>query len=1104
MKTIASFLLCLFICSCLLGQGNDTIPYMGPGAPLIQYFSSLSYQAAPQNAMITQTPNGVVYVANQDGVLEYDGATWRLILLPNRSPVKAIAVDPEGTVFVAGQAEIGFLAVDSTGLMQYQSLVSKLPEKYQDFSFVERIFTTSHGAYFQTYRNIFHWDQSEMRVWDSEFGFFLGGGANDHFFTQEITQGLRQSLGDSSDLVLEDAPLREMALISLVALPDPDSSTYLLLFTNGDLMLFEDGKALRPFPVDPEVSQYLLEKQANQMLLLSDGRFAFPTIQAGVLIINQAGQIDQVIDKKAGLRSNEASWLYEDLQGGLWIATSNGLARVELDQAITYYGPAQGLEAGATQMLQHQQQLYVGNSLGLFRLFENESSPQTPFFAPVPKVPGGFAEMVHVEDKEKIFVGTVESLGMIFEDGKPSNSMQFPITQLHTYQKQAGHLWMAFPDAIGLMSYDSVEDGWFFMGDVPAITKSTSSIVEDQNGALWAGYGYDAVTRIDIPNMETMLDTAQYDEYFEIFSYNPPIKVYSKEAGVPIGANQVYYLQEQLWLGTNQGLRRYDPTSDRFVIEPALGPISTDTTYAILHLSEAIDGTVWIAYEKAGEYGLGRLTFNKKEPAQWEPNLLRSLMNPIAPTTLYADPEQAEVLWIGTGQGIYRYDGGQDSAIAIQLPSLIRELETNGQNQALDYGLVLPYTANDLEFSFALPNMSDPTRSEYQFRLIGFEEDWSAWSKSSTKGYTNLSEGDYTFSLRAKDSNGLLHQTTNFSFSILPPWYRTWWARGLWSILFIGLFIGLAIIYNRWRTNQLIAQNQALEETVQLRTEEVLLKNQELAQTLDTLKTTQDQLIMQEKMASLGQMTAGIAHEIKNPLNFINNFSIVAEELAGEFKEDLDSYLQSKDPEDLELLMETAEGLKLNTGYIREHGERATEIVRGMMDHARGTDGERVSTEINQLVEEAIHLAYLSFLAQNPDFPIEMKKEFASDLPPISINRQEIKRVILNLVGNACNALEQKAKEAKQDYGPQLSLRTHLKDQMLVIEIQDNGIGISESVKEKIFQPFFTTKSTGQGHVGLGLSISYDIITQGYQGSIECNSKEGDFTEFNIKLPLKS
>ncbi|MEM6347254.1 MAG: ATP-binding protein [Bacteroidota bacterium] len=1103
MKTIASFLLCLAIYSCLLGQGNDTKPYMGPGAPLIQYFSPLSYQAAPQNAMITQTPNGVLYVGNQDGVLEYDGATWRLIPLSNRSPVKAIAVDPEGTVYVAGQAEIGFLANDSTGLMQYRSLVAELPEKYQDFSFVERIVPTTHGVYFQSFRNIFHWDQSEMRVWDSEFDFFLGGGANDHFFTQEITQGLRQSQGDSSDLVLEDAPLREMALISIIALPDPDSSTYLLLFTNGDLMLFEDGKPLRPFPVDPKVSQYLLEKQANQMILLSDGRLAFPTIQAGVLIVNQAGQIDQVIDKKAGLRSNEASWVYEDLQGGLWIATSNGLARVELDQAITYYGPAQGLEAGAIQMLQHQQQLYVGNSLGLFRLFENASSSQAPFFAPVPKVPGGFAEMVHVEDEENIFIGTVESLGMIFEDGTPSNSMQFPITQLHTYQKQAGHLWMAFPDAIGLLSYDSIQDGWFFMGDVPAFTKSTSSIVEDQEGTLWAGYGYDAVARIDIPNMETMLDTAHFDEHFEIYSYYPPLKVYAKEAGVPSGANQVYHLQGQLWLGTNQGLKRYDPSLDRFVIEPALGSISMDTTYAILHLSEAIDGTVWIAYEKAGEYGLGRLTFKEKEPTKWESKLLRRLMNPIAPTTLYADPDQAEVLWIGTGQGIYRYDGGQDSATSTQIPSLIRELKTNGQTRSLDSSLVLPYADNDLQFGFALPNMSDPTRSEYQFRLIGFEEDWSAWSKASTKGYTNLSEGDYTFVLRAKDSNGLVHETASYSFTILPPWYRTWWARGLWSILFIGIFIGLAMVYNRWRTNQLLAQNEALEETVQLRTEEVLLKNQELAQTLDTLKNTQDQLIMQEKMASLGQMTAGIAHEIKNPLNFINNFSIVAEELAGEFKEDLDSYLQSKAPEDLELLMETVEGLKQNTGYIREHGERATEIVRGMMDHARGTDGERVATDINQLLEEATHLAHLSFQAQNPDFPIVVKKELASDLPPISLNRQEIQRVILNLVGNACNALEQKAKEAKVEFKPQLALRTHLENQKLVIEIQDNGIGISESVKEKIFQPFFTTKATGQGHVGLGLSISYDIITQGYQGSISCESEEGLYTKFLIKLPVR-
>lgn len=1100
MRACTTFLISLSICTCLFGQNRDSIPYMGPGAPLIQYFSPLSYQAAPRNFMIVQAPSGLIYVGNQDGVLEYDGAVWELIPLPNKSPVTAVAVDHLGSIFVGGESEMGYLETDSNGLTQYHSLISELPEEYRNFSFVERIISTSHGTYFQTPHYIFYLNGSNMHVWTTESEYISGSGAaNDLFFLYDFSHGLRQSQGDSSVVILSGGILDERLMLDLIALPDSDSSSYLMMLNIGDLLHFDGRNEPEPFPVDPLINQYLQEKQATQMLLLSDGRLAFSTIHGGVLIMNQQGQVEQIIDKQSGLPGDETIWIYEDQQDGLWIALANGLARVELHSPITFYGAAQQLEGGAIQMIQHGQQLYVGNSVGLFRLFNDESPMQTPFFAHVPEVPGGFAEMIQMD--EDIIIGTIESVGLILEDGTYDHVTKYPITQLHYYQKQNDYLWLVSPSGLTLMTYDSLEENWSYSGEVDDFMVRASSIIEDTKGNLWANYGYNTIARIDIPDIAVMVDTAYPDMVYKIDHFTPEIQNYRQEEGIPIGANQVYYVQNLILSATSAGLKRFDPALDRFVVDSSFGPISTDTTYSVSILAESSNGILWISYEKDGEYGLGRLERGKNEAFSWEPNVLRRLMNPIAPTSLYPDPDQDEVLWIGTGEGIYRYDERQALSEPVHLSTLIHKLKTKGQNRLLEKDLFLPYSDNDLQFQFALPNMIDPTQTEYQFWLKGFDPDWSSWSQTATKEYTNLPEGDYTFLVRAKDSNGLIHKTDTYAFTIRPPWYRTWWAYLSFGLIALLVLVVAVTRYNQWRLRQLRTRNEELEQTVTARTEEIQVKNKKLEHTLDTLKTTQDQLIMQEKMASLGQMTAGIAHEIKNPLNFINNFSIVAEELAGEFREDLDSYLVSKDPEDLELLMELVEGLKENTSYIREHGERATEIVRGMMNHSRGTEGERVPADINLLLEEAVQFAYQSFQALQPSFELNVDKDLSEDLTAITINKQDIQRVIINLVGNACGTMFQKTQSAGEEYKPQLSIQTQQQDQQLRIRIRDNGMGIPTKIKDQIFQPFFTTKSTGQGHVGLGLSISYDIITQGYQGSLTCESKPGEFAEFWITLP---
>ncbi|HCW07222.1 MAG TPA: two-component sensor histidine kinase [Cytophagales bacterium] len=277
----------------------------------------------------------------------------------------------------------------------------------------------------------------------------------------------------------------------------------------------------------------------------------------------------------------------------------------------------------------------------------------------------------------------------------------------------------------------------------------------------------------------------------------------------------------------------------------------------------------------------------------------------------------------------------------------------------------------------------------------------------------------------------------------------------------------------------------------------LLRQKEEIQSTLTLLKSTQSQLIQSEKMASLGELTAGIAHEIQNPLNFVNNFSEVSNELMDELKTELATGNR-------ELATEIANDIASNLEKINHHGKRADAIVKGMLQHSRTSTGQKELTDINSLCDEYLRLSYHGLRAKDKSFNAKFETDFDSSLPKINVIPQDIGRVILNLINNAFYAVNERLRQAQPDkgYEPLVKVITkNLRDKIQIC-VQDNGSGIPEKVKEKIFQPFFTTKPTGQG-TGLGLSLSYDIV-KAHGGEIKIQDMKGEGAEFIIMLPFKS
>ena len=427
----------------------------------------------------------------------------------------------------------------------------------------------------------------------------------------------------------------------------------------------------------------------------------------------------------------------------------------------------------------------------------------------------------------------------------------------------------------------------------------------------------------------------------------------------------------------------------------------------------------------------------------------------------------------------------------ISPPVVIHQFLWNDQAMNLTESIVLDPGDHRFVFSYSGLSLKAPEKVKFRFRLEGYDQDWIEATGDRRAIYTSLPYGNYRFQVIAANNDGLWNETgDSIAFSIRRPWWHRWWAYGMYGLFLILGLMGIDRIQKRriLKNQERLAKEKELEHA-----REIQKAYAELEQTHQNLKTTQDQLIHSEKMASLGELTAGIAHEIQNPLNFVNNFSEVNSELIDE----LFNEIKNRDWQEVQVI---AKDIKANEHKIAHHGKRADGIVKNMLQHSRTSSSESQLTSINALADEYLRLAYHGMRARDKSFNAQMETDFDESIEEINVVPQEIGRVLLNIITNAFHAVVQRQSKSENGYQPQVKITTRGYENGLEIRIADNGLGIPDDLKNKIFQPFFTTKPTGEG-TGLGLSLSYDII-KAHDGEIMVHSEEGTGTEFVINLPM--
>ncbi|WP_336515437.1 two-component regulator propeller domain-containing protein [Pollutibacter soli] len=642
------------------------------------------------------------------------------------------------------------------------------------------------------------------------------------------------------------------------------------------------------------------------------------------------------------------------------------------------------------------------------------------------------------------------------------------------YEDRQNRLWVGTHLGLNLMfpGPDTFRQYIFFPGDTNVIGQNfISAIVQTKDGKIWIGSTMGGGIHL--------LDT-QGNEIRSYLIGNSIVGLFEDSAGTVWGGGNNFY--------------QFDKTTDSFY--QFSDPMSTSEITNANSLINDNNGAIWLANPD----GIKMIDMRAKKSADYG-----SKFNVNAYGFNYGSSYRTRngKIFFGHAEGFYHFFPGDPGKgipppiIALTDFRLANNTVQSSSAEILTAPLseskmiTLNYNQNIFSIDFAVIDYNFPESNQVLYMLEHYDNAWRTSGLDHRGYYFNIPPGEYVFHVKGSNGYGIWAEKT-IKIIIRPPWWRTWWAYLLFAITIFGII--WSIVY--FRSYQLRKENRKLEEKVARRTAQ-------LQQSLDELKSTQKQLIQSEKMASLGELTAGIAHEIQNPLNFVNNFSEVSSELleeAGVSRKEAGENSPAVD----ELLSEVKENLT----KINFHGKRADAIVKGMLQHSRAGTGQKEPTDINALAEEYLQLAYHGYRGKGAQpyadnlAEIKLKTDKDVSIEKINIVPQDIGRVLLNLYNNAFYAVCERKKVEGNEFVPVVELTTKKINDIVEIRIRDNGGGIPERVLEKVFQPFFTTKPTGTG-TGLGLSLSYDII-KAHGGEIQINNEPGRGVEFIVVLSMHS
>ncbi|MDB5145340.1 MAG: transcriptional regulator [Mucilaginibacter sp.] len=763
------FLFLLIKCSTAFSQNPI-------GLPDIKSYSRSDYNAGLQNRSIAQDKSGILYFANSEGLLSYDGTYWKLYPLPNKTIVRSVAIGNDDKVYVGGQNELGYFSPDRNGNLVFTSLKRLLPAKTTSFKDIWDIALFNNKVFFRSLNHLFQFGNKSLTDYQPVSQWQFLGQCNNQLIAQDARNGLfKFTNGKWLKLEIKNQIPENLEMTAVLHL----SKDSILITTLKSGMYILANEKLNPFifkSKDPLLNQLILSA-----IIMDDGTIAVGTQMGGLYIIDRAGQVVENLTRKEGLQNNTILGLFLDKDRNLWMGLDDGVDFNAYNNAIKHIYPEKLNEGTGYSSILFNNTLYIGTSNGLYELPVNNNkdlSAAKGTFKPVKNTKGPAWGLFKVDNT--LLLAHHEGAFNVHDDTAVPIDARFGYWNFNSFTS-------VFPrstiiagnyDGLNLIKYN--QNSFVSEGNLSFSESSRFVIIE--NKTAWVAHNYKGIFKINFSSQGHLIT-----------------KLYTDKNGLPsLLKNRLFKIKNRMAVATEKGIYEYNETKDRF--EPSIYFKNIFKQKDIRYLKEDIQGNVWFIEEKK----LGVVDFSGPSPHLiYFPELDGQLVSDFE--NIY--PLNDENIFVGAEKGFYHINYKQYGANQSPIRVLIRSVSASGNTDSIlsgGYNAIgatkknqlhqLSSKQNSLHFEYSAPAFQRQSNIEYSYFLKNFDQGWSAWSKKTEKDYTNLPEGNYTFQVKARSNLGNDSVGSAYSFSVLPPWYRSNWAY----IGYVLCFLAFNYLFYRW------------------------------------------------------------------------------------------------------------------------------------------------------------------------------------------------------------------------------------------------------------------------------------------------------------------
>lgn len=741
------------------------------GIPFVENYSKEAYHAGTQVWSIDQDENGIMYFGNNSGLLTFDSQSWRLYPVPNRSIVRSVAVSTDGKIYIGCFNDFGFFAPDSRGELVYTSLLNKVPVEYRDFGEVWNIMFYKNGIIFHSYNAVFFLFDQTITIISYNRDLHFSFNVNEEYYVKENGRGILKLIDSGLDIVEHSDFFADIVISSII----PYNKDGLLIFTREEGIFVLESDGVRSF--ETEWQDFFKKHQIYCARAIADEYFILGTVQNGVLIIDKKGKLIQHLNRNRGLQNNTILSLFTDHSDNLWMGLDNGIDFVMTSSPLSYI--AHESEVGAAYVVTHKgPDLYIGTNQGLYLT----KWPQVPCLASSVTdfhfVQGSQGQVWALKNiKDNILVGHDKGTFYI----ERSN-----FVNLSTVQGGWNFIEVpAEPGIIiegtytGLLKYylekQNNRSTWKFDRMIAGFSESCRQIQFDQKGYLWVGHGYRGVYRLKLSD--------GLDSITEI-------RHYAEGTGLPSSYQlNVLKFNKEVIVSSNNGIFSYNYEKDSFERNKDLSDLFDNKN--VQSLIEDQSGNIW--YFSVEEVGILKSNYDGSYSKITKP--FNPIHNKLIATYEHVYSIDRSNILFSTEEGVIHFDPNfkkdykEAFGVAIRKVEILPNTLLYGGYPSGSTPVEIRFKDNGLRFAYSALTYEFSKNNEYSIMLEGFDKDWTEWSLSAEKEYTNLQDGEYRFRVRGRNIYGYENESEPFVFLILPPWYRSTLAYLLYILLFIILII---------------------------------------------------------------------------------------------------------------------------------------------------------------------------------------------------------------------------------------------------------------------------------------------------------------------------